>query len=33
MWSTFWLLWDLLGCEAYDSFSVICAAFAGEVPW
>lgn len=28
-----WLLWDLYGCEAYDYFNVLCAAFADEAPW
>lgn len=29
----FCLLWDLFGCEAYDYFNVVCAAFADTVPW
>jgi hypothetical protein len=28
-----WLFWDLFGCEAYDSFQIVCAAFADSVPW
>ena len=31
--SLLWLFWDLFGCEAYDSFQIVCAMFVDSTTW